>query len=95
MINELGGLESTLGVKFRNKNLLLQAVTHASAVHQNYLGKFSPNYERLELLGDSLLKLIATEHVYYHFPNAEEGELSDKRQQNPDDISLYLELLVL
>ena len=64
-------LENTLGYIFRNKTLLITALTHRSA-GQN-------NNERLEYLGDSLLGFIIAETVYNRFPHASEGELTRLR----------------
>ncbi len=56
-----------------NQQLLLQAVTHNSLV--NYL----QSYQRLEFLGDSVLKFLATVHVYHTYQDAAEGELNNKK----------------
>lgn len=70
-------LEKQLGVKFKNKDLLKQAV-----VHRSYLNEH-PNFgvghnERLEFLGDAILELIVTEHLYSTYDNPE-GELTNWR----------------
>ena len=56
----LAGLEKTIGVVFRDKNLLCQALTHrSSSLDRSTKG----HNERLEFLGDAVLQLIATEHA--------------------------------
>ncbi|MCP4334903.1 MAG: ribonuclease III [Gammaproteobacteria bacterium] len=57
------------GYRFRRKELLEQALTHRS---------FSRNLnnERLEFLGDSILNLVISNHIYLQFDGASEGDLS-------------------
>ncbi len=57
------------GYRFRQTNLLEQALTHRSYSRQL-------NNERLEFLGDSILNLIITNHIYERFSDADEGDLS-------------------
>jgi len=57
------------GYKFRQTNLLEQALTHRSYSRQL-------NNERLEFLGDSILNLIISNHIYKRFSAANEGDLS-------------------
>jgi len=45
-------IEELVGYKFGNRNLLMQAFTHASMVNTN-----SPCYQRLEFLGDAVLEV--------------------------------------
>lgn len=49
--------------------LLDLALTHPTASPQ-------ANYERLEFVGDAVIKLVAAEFLYSTYPNASEGELS-------------------
>jgi ribonuclease III len=67
-------LSEILGVKFKNINLLQQAVTHRSYLNENRGYKLEHN-ERLEFLGDAVLELIITEYLYNNYPNPE-GELT-------------------
>ena len=64
-----GNLGTFTGYQFRRKELLEQALTHRS---------FSRNLnnERLEFLGDSILNLIISNHIYLQFDDASEGDLS-------------------
>jgi ribonuclease-3 len=57
------------GYQFRQTNLLEQALTHRSYSRQL-------NNERLEFLGDSILNLIISRHIYERFGAADEGDLS-------------------
>jgi len=70
-------LSKTIGVKFKNPSLLEQAVTHRSYLNENRAYKLDHN-ERLEFLGDAVLELIVTEHLYNNFKNPE-GELTSWR----------------
>ena len=69
------GLEKTTGVHFHNKNLLAQALTHRSAMHER--GRHGHN-ERLEFLGDAVLQMITTEYLF-HVSDKPEGELTNWR----------------
>jgi ribonuclease-3 len=60
---------SITGYQFDKVELLEQALTHRSVSH-------SQNNERMEFLGDSILNLVITDHIYHRFPAADEGELS-------------------
>jgi ribonuclease-3 len=70
-------LSKTIGVKFKNPELLEQAVTHRSYLNENRAYKLDHN-ERLEFLGDAVLELIVTEYLYNNFKNPE-GELTSWR----------------
>lgn len=72
---ELHDFESRLGVAFLNVNLLNQSLTHSSYGHEKNL----PDNERLEFLGDAVLKLAATEYLYNKFPGHAEGDLTKIR----------------
>lgn len=65
-------LEETLNYYFKDKNLLLTALTHKSCKNQN-------NNERLEFLGDAVLDLLIGEFLYKKFPSRQEGDLSKMR----------------
>lgn len=70
-------LEERLGHTFRDRSLLLQALTHRSYIneHPDYA---YPHNERLEFLGDAVLELIVTQHLYLNFANPE-GDLTNWR----------------
>ena len=71
----LAGLERVVGVRFRNKELLYQAMTHRSAVHER--ARHGHN-ERLEFLGDAVLQLVTTEYLF-QLTDKPEGELTNWR----------------
>lgn len=73
----LAALEERLGVTFRDRKLLLEAVTHRSYLNESRVRL--PHNERLEFLGDAVLELIVTEHLFRKFPQEEEGVLTNWR----------------
>lgn len=70
-------LQKTIGVSFQNLDLLRQAMVHRSYLNENPQFPLEHN-ERLEFLGDAVLELIVTEHLYARYPNPE-GELTNWR----------------
>ncbi|MBI3332243.1 ribonuclease III, partial [Candidatus Peregrinibacteria bacterium] len=68
-------LEKAIGVRFRNKEFLVQALVHRSAVKES---SAHGNNERLEFLGDAVLELATTEYLY-HMSKKSEGELTNWR----------------
>lgn len=66
-------LQGRLGYRFHDEGQLQLALTHRS------FG--TPNNERLEFLGDSVLNLILAEALYRKFPATREGQLSRLRAQ--------------
>ncbi len=68
-------LEAALGHRFENRDLLVTALTHASAL-SNAPGQDGGTYQRLEFLGDRVLGLVVADMLDVHFPKAPEGELS-------------------
>jgi ribonuclease-3 len=72
---ELQEIEAKLGISFLNKILLNQSLTHSSYGHENNC----PDNERLEFLGDAVLKLVMSEYVYNKFPASAEGDLTKFR----------------
>jgi len=76
-VKDLSPLEKNLGVDFKNKDLLLQALTHRSYINENPKFYLEHN-ERLEFLGDAVLELAVTEYLYKNYENPE-GELTSWR----------------
>lgn len=71
-------LEKKLNLKFKNKDLLIQAFCHRSYLNENPDFYLSHN-ERLEFLGDAVLELAVTEYLYQKYPKKSEGELTNWR----------------
>ncbi len=74
---DLTKLEETLGVTFRDKDTLRQALVHRSYINEHPDFRLGHN-ERLEFLGDAVLELVVTEHLYKNYDNPE-GELTNWR----------------
>src|SRR3990167_5852932 len=74
---DLESLENKINIQFKDRNLLQSALTHRSYLNENRKWPL-PHNERLEFLGDAVLELITTEHLYRNFPNPE-GELTNLR----------------
>lgn len=72
---DLSSLEKKLGVEFKNKNLLKEALTHRSYLNENPSWPL-PHNERLEFLGDAVLELAVTEILFSRYPASPEGELT-------------------
>lgn len=62
----------------RNYALYDRALTHSSFTYENKLSSVD-NYERLEYLGDAVLKLVVSEYLFERFPEYREGELTKIR----------------
>ena len=71
----VGGLEQALGLSFRDRGLLIQALTHRSYVNETG-GLDTDSYERLEFLGDVVARLIVSEELFRRLPECDEGGLT-------------------
>lgn len=71
-------LEDKIGIEFKNKNILKEALTHRSYLNENPRSPV-PHNERLEYLGDAVLELAVTEYLFKKYPNYEEGEMTSLR----------------
>ncbi len=69
-------LERKIGYVFRNKDFLFTALTHSSFVNETKQKAFIRSNERLEFLGDSILSVIVSEHIYRSLPELDEGYLT-------------------
>ncbi len=75
---DFGEFEKIIGVKFKNKDLLTQALTHRSFLNENKNLKGGHN-ERLEFLGDAVLELVITNYLYEKYPEKNEGDMTSIR----------------
>lgn len=71
---KLKKLQEAIGYKFKNFDLLLEALTHPSMKGDEMM-----NYQRLEFLGDSFLGFIVADHIYNQFPDEQEGFLAKRK----------------
>lgn len=74
LAEQISTIESKINYTFKKKELLLLAFIHRSFANENR--EVMEHNERLEFLGDSVLGLIASEYLYEHLPDQQEGELS-------------------
>ena len=71
-------LENAIGYRFRNIQLLQNALTHSSYANERWHNRLLSN-ERLEFLGDSVLGMLVAEYLFRTFPDRPEGELTRMR----------------
>lgn len=77
VMKDVANLAKKLGVKFKNLDFLLNAVTHRSYLNEHPSFPLGHN-ERLEFLGDAIIELVVTEYLYKNYPNPE-GDLTNWR----------------
>ncbi len=68
--------EELLGWSFQDEAVLAQAMSHRSWCAEH--PEDEPN-ERLEFLGDSVLGIVVTDHIFRQYPTHREGELAKVR----------------
>jgi len=73
----LDQFQSLIGYRFRNHQLLLEALTHSS--HAREATTRSRDNEQLEFLGDAILNFLVSVRLADAFPQCEEGKLSRAR----------------
>ncbi|MBU2574418.1 MAG: ribonuclease III [Elusimicrobia bacterium] len=69
----MASIEEVTGYSFKDKELLAQALTHKSYSTERGQAGFN---ERMEFLGDSVLGLIVSYHLFTKYPGEDEGYLS-------------------
>jgi ribonuclease III len=79
--------EEHLGVVFRNKELLRQAFIHRSYLNESRETLLNHN-ERLEFLGDAVLELVVTDHLFKTYRDKSEGELTAYRSALVNTLTL-------
>jgi|FLYN01.1.fsa_nt_gi ribonuclease-3 len=77
-MDDVKQVEKQIGVEFKNRDLLLTALTHRSFVNE-YTGEVVRDNERLEFLGDAVLDFLTGDLLYRHFPDMPEGRLTRLR----------------
>jgi len=76
-IQNLEVLEERLGHTFKDKDFIVEAITHRSYLNEHADFPYTHN-ERLEFLGDAVLEVIVTEYLFKNYANPE-GELTNWR----------------
>ncbi len=77
-MKKLNSLEKIFQIKIKNSTIFEKALTHSSFTRENELDA-TESYERLEFLGDAVLKLCMSEILYKKFPDYAEGDLTKIR----------------
>ena len=80
---DIGKLEKALGFTFKNRVLLIEAITHKS------FSSSEDNNQRLEFLGDSILNTIISEYLFDEFGHDNEGKMTSMRASLVNENSLY------
>jgi len=79
-------LEKALGYEFKDRSLMETALTHPS-----YAGEHrTPDYQRLEFLGDAVLELSISRMLYFQMPSVDEGKLTRLRAELVREETLYI-----
>lgn len=78
MTKDFSKLQTTIGYTFTKGDFLKQAMVHRSYINEHPEFSLGHN-ERLEFLGDAVLEIVVTEHLYHTFPDTPEGDLTDWR----------------
>ncbi|MBU1046456.1 ribonuclease III [Patescibacteria group bacterium] len=76
-----------INIKFNNIKLLQTAFTHRSYLNE-HKGKDLEHNERFEFLGDAVLELVTTYHLFEKFPDEKEGVLTSYRSAIVNTTSL-------
>ncbi len=84
--------EEVIGYTFKNKSLLIEALTHSSYANEHGL----KSNERMEFLGDAVLELAMSKHLY-SFIDLDEGVLTKTRAKAvcEEALDLYAEKINL
>ena len=76
-IADIAQIEDLIGYRFSDRETLLTALTHTSFVKGD--GKQAKHNERMEFLGDAVLELCVSEHLYHAHPDMQEGRMTKTR----------------
>ena len=84
-LQKLAEFEKEIGYTFKDKLLLVKALTHTSYAYEHT----TESYERLEYLGDSILEFISSKYLFTNYANLSEGEMTKVRAYSVCEDSLY------
>lgn len=76
ILDNISEFEDIIEYKFNNKKYILEALTHSSYSNENKKFEFN---ERLEFLGDSVLSIVISDHLFKEETDLPEGELTKLR----------------
>src|SRR5687767_5054629 len=86
---DLQELEARLGHVFRNRDLLVRALTHRSFSSERKVPEQHPDNEQLEFFGDAILGFLVSECLVTLLPAAPEGQLSKLKNRLVSADRLY------
>ncbi len=75
-----GNLEQLIHYEFKKEEILIEALTHSSYTNE-HKNKHLPNNERLEFLGDAVLSIVISEHLFNLLTDIPEGKLTRLRSK--------------
>jgi len=78
LVARVAGIEDELGYVFKDRQLILQALTHSTFAYE-YQDETLENNQRLEYLGDSVLGMVVAEILFTRHAGASEGEMTQIR----------------
>jgi ribonuclease III len=83
-VAEIAELEKAIEHKFKDRSLLVQALTHSSLAYEQTSRNETPSpdsadNEQMEFLGDAVVGLLVAEHLYSRHPELKEGPLTRLR----------------
>lgn len=87
LVSDLETLQDILEARFNDTTLLLTAITHRSYLNEHREATWDHN-ERLEFLGDAVLELVVTDHLFRTYTEKPEGELTAIRAALVNTVSL-------
>ncbi len=76
--SDSGKLEEKIGYRFKDRELLRQALTHSSFTNEQKINR-QKNYERLEFLGDAVLELASSRFFFLNNEDMTEGQMTKMR----------------
>lgn len=100
LLDNIQRFENVINYKFKNKEYILEALTHSSYSNENKKYNFN---ERLEFLGDSVLGIVISDYLFNEEANLPEGELTklranivceDSLSEVANDINLGIHMLL-
>lgn len=90
-MNDIGNIskfEEKIKYRFKDKKLLINALSHSSYANENK--NPGGSNERLEFLGDSVLSVVVSDYLYKQLDSVAEGDLTKLRASLVCEKSLYV-----
>ena len=79
-MKDLSELEKSLGYQFRNRQLLIQAMTHSSYLNEcKETDMPHSDNERLEFFGDAIIEFFVSDYLFQHDSQTPEGDMTKLR----------------